>query len=482
MISFFKPVIYGFGFVFILITGISAQSTCLTFTAPSSEKPVINPLCTLSVAEDDCPRRIKKVEFAARYFPDKADTSTVAVLGTVTHSPFEVEWDLSRIPNQLFVGAILYADVTFSNDDVTSLVREGIYCIHQPVQRPVYPVVYNFQGTKTMQQTTIDLSSPPAGVKAYASAYWNEKELVFIFNVRDLRFSSKMSGLGNLGAEILLDPSKTRKPFPGDEVFLYTIPLDGKPYRIMYTKEKDEHGADKVVPRSQICPFDAKITLNDGKGFTIFVAIPVKLIGSRLPETIGCNVGIKNLALNGGVARTSWVASGPLDFYSPYTWGELQLKERPFFMNRLLIMLLFFGIGFLLTLFIAAMLMAARRPGLRRAAAQSEADRQQFMVIKADFDSKVTEKNVGIENIAKAVNMQPKKLAILVRQATGMPFAMYIMFARIEIAKERLRSSHASEEAIAEACGFGSVGEMEKYFAKFCHTTPAKFRAEQQVA
>jgi transcriptional regulator GlxA family with amidase domain len=87
-----------------------------------------------------------------------------------------------------------------------------------------------------------------------------------------------------------------------------------------------------------------------------------------------------------------------------------------------------------------------------------------------------------MDMIGKAVSMPPKKLALLVTRATGMNFQTYVMFARIEIAKERLRSSHASEESIAEACGFANVNEMEKYFIRFCHVTSAKFRAEQQVA
>ena len=51
----------------------------------------------------------------------------------------------------------------------------------------------------------------------------------------------------------------------------------------------------------------------------------------------------------------------------------------------------------------------------------------------------------------------------------------------IEIAGERLRSSHFSETSIAASCGFSGMGELEKYFKKFCRTTPYKFREEYQV-
>jgi transcriptional regulator GlxA family with amidase domain len=52
---------------------------------------------------------------------------------------------------------------------------------------------------------------------------------------------------------------------------------------------------------------------------------------------------------------------------------------------------------------------------------------------------------------------------------------------RVEVARERLRSSNASETAVADLCGFKDVNEMETYFWKFHRTTPYKYRMEQQV-
>jgi transcriptional regulator GlxA family with amidase domain len=84
--------------------------------------------------------------------------------------------------------------------------------------------------------------------------------------------------------------------------------------------------------------------------------------------------------------------------------------------------------------------------------------------------------------IAQKLDLQAQQVEHLIKKHKGKSFKDYIMFLRIEIAKERLRSSHASEKSIAESCGFKNVIEMEKYFFRFCRITPYKFRKENQVA
>jgi transcriptional regulator GlxA family with amidase domain len=113
---------------------------------------------------------------------------------------------------------------------------------------------------------------------------------------------------------------------------------------------------------------------------------------------------------------------------------------------------------------------------------RSEVEQQQFDKIKEIIEAKVTYNKVDIEKVASELRIPAKKLNTLVRKYTGFTFNNYLMFCRTEIAKERLRSSHCSEASIAETCGFSSVNELEKYFLRFHHTTPYKFRTEQQVA
>jgi AraC-like DNA-binding protein len=458
--------------------------SCLKFSSPSAENAILTPVCTLAVEAVGCARRIKKVEFGARYFQAQSDTATIQSLSTITREPFIFIWNIAEIPNQLFSGATIFADVTFSNDNIESLRKEGIFCIHQPIQRPTYGVAYNFSGTSKLTGGIITLPSYRSNLRIRSSIYWNEKDLSFIIDVRDPLFTQQLSReqLASVGVEILLDPVKSRKPYPGKDVFMYSIPLNGKPYRIEYHQETSDSGGFKLVAITTPCEFSAKIIKKEGKGFLIHFPLPTTILGNRLPETIGANIVVKTLSNKKDIIRSSWVTANTFDTYSPYLWGELQLQSKSIFMNRFLITVVFFGAGFLITLLIAAIIMLISRPAIKKVSAQSDADRQQFLLIKEEFDRKVTGKNVTVDMVGKAVSMPPKKLAALITRATGMNFQTYIMYARIEIAKERLRSSHASMDSIAEACGFANVNEMEKYFVRFCHITPSKFRAEQQVA
>jgi len=79
------------------------------------------------------------------------------------------------------------------------------------------------------------------------------------------------------------------------------------------------------------------------------------------------------------------------------------------------------------------------------------------------------------------MGINAKKIESIIKKNKQKNFKDFIMSLRIEIVKERLRSSHASEINIAESCGFKNISEMEKYFKKFCHTTPYNYRKENQV-
>ena len=463
------------------LTFSSAQQ-CLKFITPVTGGVVYEPVCTLLVEKENCRRSIRKVEFQARYFAAGADTPSVISIGSVSRTPYMVVWDLTDIPNQLFSGASFFAEATLSNGETEAARREGVFFLHQKVDRRFYHVPYGFPGAKKVAADPLILPAPRAEESITASVYWNEKELVFIARVRDPKFTAKISPelLASQGIEILLDPRRERKPFPGKDVFLFSVPLNGKPYRILYKPVPDDSGSFTFLTSTS--PSDIKVDIDkrEHEGFTIRCPLPSGVFGTSLPEEISCNIVAKTLVDSGKIKRTSWVKASLYDTYSPYIWGELRLQPRPVLMNRPLFAAIFFGIGFLLTLLISALVMLVSKPAVKNIADQSDEDRQQFTAIREVLDSFVVA-NVSIEAAAKALNTTSKKLSLLLKRTTGMTFNDYMMYARIEIAKERLRSSHCTEEAIALACGFHSLSEMDKYFMKFHRLTPAKFRSEQQV-
>jgi AraC-like DNA-binding protein len=455
---------------------------CIRFVRPLTGEAITTPVCSLEIEKDDCSRSIRNVEFQARFFDVGSDTPTVISVGEVTRAPYVVEWDISKIPNQLFSGVALLAEVKLSNGDIVAARQEGVFFLHQEVERQTYDVPFAFSGTRSLSTDPIQLPSPRPGVTIHAWVYWNENELAFLVKVHDPEFTGKLSAeqLATQGCEILIDPLRERKPFPGKDVFLFSVPLNGKPYRILYKPVQDDSGSFSFITSTSPSEINVEVTLSEGKGFSIYCPVPVAVFGQKIPETLSCNIVTKTLISAKEVKRTSWSKASLYDTYSPYIWGDLKLQERPVYMSRVLIGAIALGAGLLLTLLISAVVMLLSRPAIKNIAEQSDEDRQQFTAIREVLDSFVIA-NVSIDAAAKALEMTPKKLSTLLRKTTGMTFHDYMMYARIEIAKERLRSSHCSEETIALACGFHSQAEMEKFFFRFNHQTPAKFRSEQQV-
>lgn len=469
-------------FVIGFAAATNAQS-CLKFTSPLTGSSITTELCTLSVETEECSHRVRKVEYEARYFPIDSDTAEIITIGSSKESPFTTVWDISKIPNQLFSGVAFFAEATLSNGSIEAARREGVFFLHQEILRPLYEVYFNFPGVKNIADIPIEIETEDSLVVIRGSIHWTTKDLVFIVNVKDPSFSTRLSReyLASIGVEILLDPILSRKPFPGKDVFIYTVPLTGKPYRIMYKPVPDDSGSFTFATSTSSCDFKVETIKKDRKGFTIICPVPVMTLGEKLPDALGCNLVVKTLSKDNKLVRHSWINASVYETYSPYLWGELRIHPRPILMNRPLIGGLFFVIGFFITLLFSTLLMVVAKPGGKSIPHQSDADRQRFSAIKESLDSNVIRQKASLDQVAKTLSMTPKKLNTIIKRGAGMNFQMYMMYAKTEIAKERLRSSHSTIESIAETCGFSSTGEMEKYFVKFYHITPTKFRTEQQV-
>ena len=78
--------------------------------------------------------------------------------------------------------------------------------------------------------------------------------------------------------------------------------------------------------------------------------------------------------------------------------------------------------------------------------------------------------------VAKKLSLTAKEINLLTKKVFKRPFNKYLLALRIEIVKERLRSSNASEIFITKSCGFSSVAEMEKKFQSLVGATPHKYR------
>jgi hypothetical protein len=418
--------------VALLLTGTiypAIAEECIRFISPVTGSAITTAACTLMVERVKCRRNIQKIEFQARYFPAGKDSSEIISIGSVSRSPYTIVWDISEIPNQLFSGASFFAEATMTNGDLEAIRREGVFFLHQEVTRPVAGVPFNFDNSRPTEPTMLNIAPPRSDVTIGAWVYWSSNNLIVHVDVKDPHFRRNLSRdeLAATGIEILLDPALSRRPFPGQDVFIYSVPLNGKPYRTMYRPIPDDSGSFAFETSMSPCDFAVSVSTNDRQGFSIYCPIPITTIGTTLPDSLGFNLVVKTVS-GKKTERSSWVTASLYETYSPYIWGALHLEPRPEHMNRLLIAGVLFGVGFFITLLIAAIVMLFSRPVIKTAGVRSEDERQQFAAIKEVLDGAITGGSVTLDAVARAVGSSPKKVSLLIRRATGMNIQAYIMF------------------------------------------------------
>ncbi|MBN1602325.1 MAG: AraC family transcriptional regulator [Chitinispirillaceae bacterium] len=478
-----------FPFILMMLVTISKTGgqeqfdSCMVFLSPSPGSVITIPACTLQV-ESEC-KSLKSVEFQARYYSNEADTPHIATLGKVTHKPFKIVWDISAIPNQYYSGVELIAIGTSSNGKTSVSFRDGIFFLHNPLEKYQAEFPYEYSGTKEITGNSIELPSNRKTVKIDVASYWNEKEIVFILNVTDPLFYANIEReiLASMGVEILIDLQNTKKTYPDKNVLMYAIPLFGKPMQVTYKPSIDQNGRFNLETSSEQCELNFSVTKNDFKGFSIYCSLPAVTFGTEIPESLSCNFIAKTLEENNSIRRTSWVKVNHIfEVYSPAIWGTIKYNTKPLSKNRALVFGISFIAGLIIFLFYILLLKLSQKPHKQIKFERNEAEQQLFDQIKTIIEDKMVQKKLSTDIIARELKMTPKKLNMLLKKYTGMSSQMYLMYCRSEVAKERLRSSHWSEVAIAEASGFENASEMEKYFIRFNKMTPFKFRQQQQIS
>ncbi|MDO5576267.1 MAG: helix-turn-helix transcriptional regulator, partial [Fibrobacter sp.] len=207
-----------------------------------------------------------------------------------------------------------------------------------------------------------------------------------------------------------------------------------------------------------------------------------EVLSDRIPEEIAFNIIFKIQNDKNDIIKVPWIKGSLYETYSPFLWGTLRFLPKPFIKNKILLGGVFFIFGLLITLLVYKIILYARKPREMNNFEKSEAEQQAFDRIKETVERQVINKDFTIEMAAKELKINPANINKVIKKVTSMSFQTYLMYTRIEVAKERLRSSHCSEASIAETCGFRDATEFEKYFIKFNKVSPYKYRNEHQVA
>jgi AraC-like DNA-binding protein len=470
----------------ILAAGISLNAasspnvSCVSLESPRAGTVVSAPLCTVEVKACD---QVASINVIARYTLPKQNRDTSLLLGHIKHPPFMLVWNTDMVPNQLYKGMTLITEATLKNGEYLSSRQGGIFIANKRVIFPVAAIPFSRKNGNMLFTKTIFSGRTPLTV--FVSASLTVDGVRFFTRAEaPVNFSgAPKDKLAAMGVEVCIDPSNSRKPYPPPQAFTIVAPLDGAPFRMVYRPVFSSDGSFTPATDREPCGCAFETGKEDGKGFTIALTVPGALFGAAVPDSFGCNVIVRLPGENGQIVSMSWIDAPESDLLSPFAWGTIAPRPKPLLGSLWMAWLLCFGAGLLLSLLGGSVYFFIKKRSVSfEQFEQTEEEKKLSDQVYQFIDEAITVKDLSLTWVAEKLGLQAKKVDALIKKHKEKNFHDYMMTLRIEIAKERLRSSHSSVASIAESCGFKNVGEMEKYFSRFCRTTPLAYRKENQVA
>jgi AraC-like DNA-binding protein len=453
---------------------------CVTFEAPRNGAIIKGATCTLSIAA--C-TDVESIHLSACFPPGGGMTDTILDLGTISQPPFKLIWNISDIPNQLFRGMWFLADAAYKNGGHQLLSHDGVFLYTKPISNSLSIPPLSTDQQKLFYADTLHLAGGTAILTVLGS--WNVQGLHFTTLVVDQAFTMAMPSdkLAELGAIVGIEPSLTKSAYPLETSLIFSFPLMSKPVQYIYKKREDPgHGMHFSIDTIPY-PYPATVKTAEGKGYGLEINIPKAVFKGEMPESISCNILMKVADRNKQIHSISLNHAAGHEALCPLLWVRLQRKQSGLFDNTLYAFLLCFGGGFIITFLFGYFIWPKRtKTFLFKKLDLSEEEKQLAKTIYAHLERNITKNELALSEVSRELSISGSKIESVIKKYNGLPFKRYIMQARVEIAMERLRSSHASETSIAESCGFKTINEMEKSFGKYCRTTPYKYRRDNQVA
>jgi AraC-like DNA-binding protein len=453
---------------------------CVAFEAPRYGSIVKGSTCTLSISA--CPE-VESIHLSACFYQGNGMTDTILDLGTISQPPFKLIWNISDVPNQLFRGMWFLADAHNKNGTRQLLRQDGVFLYTRPVINAgiVLPPLIDQQ--KLFFVDTLPSAGSPMILDVLGS--WNAQGLHFTVLVMDPSFTMTLASekLADLGVIVGIDPFFTKSAYPQETSIIISFPLMNKPVQFIYKKKDEPRDGLRFSIDTVTFPNPATIKTAEGKGYGLDISIPKSIFKEEMPESISCNILIKVLDRFGQISTLSTNRVANNEALCPLLWMTMKRHPTGLFNNAFYVFLMCFGVGFVFAFFTGYFIWPKRGKTIPfNKLDLSEAEKQIAKMVYGHLEQNITNKDLTLPEASRELSISGSKLDSLIKKYNGLSFKKYVMQARVEIAKERLRSSHASETSIAESCGFKSIVEMEKSFMKYCRTTPFRYRRDNQVA
>lgn len=468
---------------FLIFTPLFASNEnqeCSKIIIPKKMDIIKDSLFTFSV--DACDS-IKSVNFKIRYTEENGTPRTIP-LGMISRRPFKLLRPINDLPNQLTKGITCFAECIYDNGDVLTIMREGVFLMHQPMEILTYPVKLNKENTGKIKKG-IYLTSNLTKDRGQTEVTWDGKNIKFRISINSPLFYSSVqkSILSKCGITICLDAKNTGTPHISDKIKIIRFPATGNSSELKVISGYDSSERFIMREKRRKWPHPYKCKLYDFKGYTYSIDIPVSEIeGLSAGDTIGCNIIATVFDQDLNLLDLGWRSGEESLIYSPMAYGKMILEKKSINFSLIFLWLGSFLGGIILTLLPIFIMQKIKRGNDIQKFEASEKDAKLLESIEAIIDAEITNINFSIENITAKLSTTPKRVNKLIRQNFKMSFDKHILNCRMEIVKERLRSSNASEASIAKACGFSSVDDMERAFKSTFRTSPYRFREENRVS
>lgn len=459
---------------------ISQNNPCFSFTTIKPWTVINHPACTLSV--QSC-KPVKSVTFRVYYEADSASHTPITTLGEITRPPYKLIWDITDIPVQLTFGMSCFAMIELADNTIETIEQQGVFLVHKPVKNPVHHVAYSLNPESKQAGNKIVLNSADVSAAAEAQIMWNEKFLWFHIEVDNPQFYTTIGPqiMSTLGIKIFLDPQYKRTPYINDSVHVYVVSMNAEQTKVGIKSFYKPDGTFHIEQSKQPVKYLCSIKPENFKGFTIDFAIPWDKLGPQRPETLGCNLIATVLDQKSQIRSISWIQGSSNYIQSPLAYAALEIQGKPLLANSFLLWVVYYWGGFFtgcVTIF-CIYLLSKRNPVKKFE--ESEQEKQLLRNINTIIEAEIVNKDFSIANIASPLGVSPQNINRVIKKSYHTSFKKHILNLRIEIVKERLRSSNSSEISIAKSCGFSSASEMEKKFTALCKISPYKYREKNRI-
>ena len=88
--------------------------------------------------------------------------------------------------------------------------------------------------------------------------------------------------------------------------------------------------------------------------------------------------------------------------------------------------------------------------------------------------------NLMLQDVAKEVNMSKSRFSTVFSQTTGQSFTEYLIYLRLNKAKELLRTTNIKSSQIAHDTGYNDSHYFSYIFKKNTGLTPSEYRSQYQ--